>query len=291
MSSPAVAPTYAREAAERFAHAWSLSVLDGRQKSNAASVVVKIANRVIGRAAERRTVSLQILRSGACPRRIVLSTAVLGSRMAADTDGRDHVAVTSMRVIRERIAARAVDAAHTTTSELMGAPQGRAAVAIVVRDCVHGPQVLLIRRAEHPGDAWSGHMAFPGGREEPEDENPLATAIRETLEELALDLRQAGRLLGQLAPLPAVARGRPVGMTIVPFVFELTTDAELTYSEEVAEVVWVPLEPLLQGRLRTTFAVDRRGGEFAQLPAHDVDGRIVWGLTYRMLDSLFELLR
>jgi 8-oxo-dGTP pyrophosphatase MutT (NUDIX family) len=212
--------------------------------------------------------------------------------MSADAGKRDHVPVTSMRVIRERVAARVIDAALTTTEELAGAPvRGRAAVAIVVRDTAEGTQVLLIRRAEHPADPWSGHMGFPGGREDPEDESPLATAIRETLEELALDLRQAGRLLGQLAPLPAVARGRPVGMTIVPFVFELTRDAELTYSEEVAEAVWVPLDPLLHGHLRTTFDVDRGGGELVKLPAHDVEGRMVWGLTYRMLDSLFELLR
>jgi hypothetical protein len=47
----------------------------------------------------------------------------------------------------------------------------------------------------------------------------------------------------------------------------------------------------LRGRLHTTVAIDRGGGERVQLPAHDVDGRIVWGLTYPMLDSLFELLR
>ena len=212
--------------------------------------------------------------------------------MAADAHERDHVALTSMRVIRERVAARVIDAAHTTTEELVdGPPRGRAAVAIVVRESAEGTQVLLIRRAEHPGDPWSGHMGFPGGREDPEDDSLLATAIRETFEELALDLRQVGRLLGQLAPLPAVARGRPVGMTIVPFVFELTGNAELIYSDEVAEAVWVPIDPLLHGHLRTTFAADRGGGELVNLPAHDVEGRIVWGLTYRMLDSLFELLR
>ena len=212
--------------------------------------------------------------------------------MAADTDERNPVVTTSMRVIRERVTARLVDAAYTTTGELVDEPgQGRAAVAIVVRDGTDGPQVLLIRRAEHPADAWSGHMAFPGGRQDPQDENLIATAIRETFEEVGLDLGQAGRLLGQLAPLPAVARGRPVGMTIVPFIFELVADAELLYSDEVVEAVWVPLDPLLQGQLRTTFAVDRDNGERVELPAHDVGGRIVWGLTYRMLDSLFELLR
>jgi len=212
--------------------------------------------------------------------------------MAADTGERDPVVTTSMRVVRQRVTARLVDAAYTTTRELVDGPgQGRAAVAIVVRDGTDGPEVLLIRRADHPGDAWSGHMAFPGGREDPQDEDLLATAIRETFEEVGLDLGQAGRLLGQLAPLPAIARGRPVGMTIVPFIFELVADAELLYSDEVAEAVWVPLDPLLQGQLQTTFAVDREGGERVELPAHDVGGRVVWGLTYRMLDSLLELLR
>jgi 8-oxo-dGTP pyrophosphatase MutT (NUDIX family) len=212
--------------------------------------------------------------------------------MAEGRDGRDGVPVASMRVIRERVAARVIDAAHTTTAELTETPRpGRAAVAVVVRDAADGPQVLLIRRTEHPDDPWSGHMAFPGGREDPADQNLLATAVRETLEELALDLSRAGRLLGQLAPLPAMARGRPVDLTIVPFVFELTTEAQLAYSEEVAEAVWVPIGPLLDGRLRTTFAVEREGGERVDLPAHDVEGRVVWGLTYRMLDNLLALLR
>jgi 8-oxo-dGTP pyrophosphatase MutT (NUDIX family) len=198
----------------------------------------------------------------------------------------------SVRAIRDRMAARVVDAAQTTTESLAEGPRpGRAAVAIVLRDVEDGPQVLLIRRSERADDPWSGHMAFPGGREDPGDESLLATAIRETREELALDLSTSGRLIGPLGDLPAVARGRRVAITITPFVFELTRDVELTYQpEEVAEVVWAPLDPLMNGQLRTTHAHER-DGEAAVSPAHDVDGRIVWGLTYRMLENLFALLR
>jgi 8-oxo-dGTP pyrophosphatase MutT (NUDIX family) len=200
-----------------------------------------------------------------------------------------------MAVIRERIAANVVDAVHTTlatASEPVGEPmRGRAAVALVLREISEGPQVLLIRRAERAGDPWSGHMGFPGGREDARDESLIATALRETREELSLDLSRVGRLLGALNELPAVSRGRTTGMVIAPFVFELTEDAPLSYkSDEVAEAVWVPLEPLLRGTLRTTIAYEL-SGQSVQLPAHDFEGRIVWGLTYRMLDNFFALLR
>ena len=64
-----------------------------------------------------------------------------------------------------------------------------AAVAMLLRQTQAGPEVFFIRRAEHPRDPWSGHMAFPGGRQHAEDSSLLDTAIRETLEEVGLDLR------------------------------------------------------------------------------------------------------
>jgi 8-oxo-dGTP pyrophosphatase MutT (NUDIX family) len=213
--------------------------------------------------------------------------------MAIDADAREHISLASMAVIRERVAANVVDAALTALSARTETDQaGRAAVALVLRDTAEGPQILLIKRAERTGDPWSGHMAFPGGREDEHDENLLATALRETREELSLDLSTSGRLLGSLSVLPAIARGRATGMVIAPFVFELTEEeAPLAYKlDEVSEAVWVPLEPLMGGALRTTIAYEA-AGQNLQLPAYDFEGRIVWGLTYRMLDSLFELLR
>jgi len=166
----------------------------------------------------------------------------------------------------------------------------RAAVATILRDREEGPEVLLIRRAEHPRDPWSGHMAFPGGREAPSDPDLLATAIRETHEELGFDLTGSAQLLGRLDTLPAVARGRRVGLVIAPFVFELTEEVSVHPNQEVAEWLWTPLSPLFEGSSATTMPYDFEGQRIA-LPAHDVQGRLVWGLTYRMLETLFTQLR
>lgn len=166
----------------------------------------------------------------------------------------------------------------------------RAAVAAVLRDRPDGAEVLLIRRAAREGDPWSGHMALPGGRQQPDDRDLYHTALRETHEEVGIDLRSHGMLVGELDPIEAVARGRRVGLTIAPFVFALQGEPELYTNVEVEEALWAPLSPLARGELDTTVRYDIEGGASFDLPGWDVGGRIVWGLTYRMLKALFEAL-
>ncbi|WP_437629596.1 NUDIX hydrolase [Sorangium sp. So ce854] len=150
-------------------------------------------------------------------------------------------------------------------------------------------ELLLIRRAEHPRDPWSGHMALPGGRRDPADEHLLDTAIRETREEVGIDLAAHGTLLARLPDLPAVARGRRVGLVISPFVFALRSAPDLTLSHEVAEALWTPLGPLARGERASTYAYTHEGN-VVDLPCLRVEERVVWGLTYRMLEQLFEVL-
>jgi 8-oxo-dGTP pyrophosphatase MutT (NUDIX family) len=147
-----------------------------------------------------------------------------------------------------------------------------------------GTEVLFIRRAERPGDPWSGHMAFPGGHKEPTDADLLTTAIRETWEEVGLDLHQH-ELLGQLDELPAVARGRFVGMGISPFVFALRGDANMVINQEVAELVWGELGQMARGEIDDIKELTYEGA-LMRLPAFRVQGHVVWGLTHHMLRSL-----
>lgn len=163
-----------------------------------------------------------------------------------------------------------------------------AAVAAVLRQR-DVPEVLLIRRAEQPGDPWSGHMAFPGGRHDPSDRDLLHTAVRETDEELGL-LLGASDWIGRLDDVHAIAKGRRVGLVIAPHVFTVEGNPALTPNPaEVREYLWAPLPALMSGERDTTFAYEY-GGTRYRLPAYDVAGNIVWGLTHRMLGVLFEAL-
>jgi hypothetical protein len=53
----------------------------------------------------------------------------------------------------------------------------------------HGdPELLFIKRATRVGDKWTGHVALPGGKRDPEDEDDQVTAMREAMEEVGIDL-------------------------------------------------------------------------------------------------------
>jgi 8-oxo-dGTP pyrophosphatase MutT (NUDIX family) len=190
------------------------------------------------------------------------------------------------------VSSRLVRLADPADPAEMAAGQ-HAAVAAILREPGpgEGVELLLIKRAEHPSDPWSGHMALPGGRRDPDDGSLLATAIREAHEEIGIDLREQGALLGRLEPVEAVVRARRIGLTITPFVFALRVERPLRFDEhEVAEAVWAPLAPLALGEASGTFAY-RHEGVLYDLPCLRVGERVVWGLTYQMLQLFFAALR
>ena len=161
----------------------------------------------------------------------------------------------------------------------------QAAVAIVL---VPDPDaVLLIRRAEREGDKWSGQMAFPGGRWAPDDPDLIATARRETAEEVGLDLSPA-RLLGRFDDsAPRTPTLPPI--IVSPFVFALEERRPLVTNHEVAGAFWAPLDQLLAPGTYRPFEFASRGSRLL-FPGYHLDAGVVWGMTERILTPLLELI-
>ena len=186
--------------------------------------------------------------------------------------------------IKQRIRSRA-PAGATLDDPLM-----RAAVAMVIAPAERDLRLLLIKRAEHPLDPWSGHMAFPGGRQDATDESLHHTAVRETFEEVGINLREHGELVGPLDEVQAMANGRHLSMVITPFLF--TLDEVRTGpldTREVASALWVPLDVFRDERFQGSIQISR--GEFTgDVPAVHYEGNVVWGLTYRIIRGFLDTL-
>ena len=122
--------------------------------------------------------------------------------------------------------------------------------------CAATTEVLFIKRASRDGDPWSGHVAFPGGKNE--GESDMQCAARETLEEVGLDLAAGQHLfLGRLDDRPVFSGGKRLGdSAFCAGVWVQTGPATppLTLQrEEVAGVRWVRVSHLLPS------CVDPRG--------------------------------
>ena len=174
------------------------------------------------------------------------------------------------------------------------AAQMLAGVCVALRATESGArdfQALFIRRSTREDDPWSGQMAFPGGRFDIEDTSLKHTAIRETREEIGLDLASRGEYLGALAPLEPMRSSPPRKMVIEPHCFLVRGDPELTLdTREVADVMWLPLGPMISGETHTA-AEYFFDGKSRLFPGFETPSeQPIWGLTYRILERLFLLI-
>jgi 8-oxo-dGTP pyrophosphatase MutT (NUDIX family) len=144
-----------------------------------------------------------------------------------------------------------------------------------------GPDVLLQLRADR-GGAHSGQVAFPGGSSEPDDDGPVATALREAVEETGLD--PSGVL--PLAVLPKLHI--PVsGFHVTPVVayWEKPSRVWAVDPAESAAVARAPLADLVEPANRFTL---RHPSGFMS-PAFALPGMLVWGFTAGLLTLLLQL--
>jgi 8-oxo-dGTP pyrophosphatase MutT (NUDIX family) len=155
------------------------------------------------------------------------------------------------------------------------------AVLILFGEGPEGPDVLLIERAATMR-SHAGQPAFPGGAQDPEDDGPVAAALREAQEEVGLEPAS----VEVIGVLPALYLP-PSGFVVHPVVAWWREPHEVfpVDAAEVARVVRVPLDDLTdpERRFRITHSSGLTG------PAFEVKDLVVWGFTAGLLAGLLTL--
>lgn len=144
-----------------------------------------------------------------------------------------------------------------------------------------GDHIILTQRSHHLS-SHSGQVAFPGGRVDPDDDSPAATALREAQEEIGIDPDHV-RILGQLDQVVA-----GYNFLVTPFVGVIPHPYEFRLNPvETAAVFAVPVRALLdQGALSIDSRLSRRWGPIYHFQYEEWD---IWGATARMVKQLLEL--
>lgn len=172
-------------------------------------------------------------------------------------------------------------------SRFLPPPQGagrRAGVLMLVGpgDCTPGGEDIVLTERAHSMRSHAGQVAFPGGSIDPTDDGPVAAALREATEEVALD----PTTVEVLTTYPELYMPhRDFGVTPVLGWWHSPHELAAESEDEVADVVHAPLRELADPACR--FTVTHPSGYVG--PAFEVDGLLVWGFTAGLLNTFLDL--
>jgi 8-oxo-dGTP diphosphatase len=157
----------------------------------------------------------------------------------------------------------------------------KAAVVILLTCKNNEPAILFVNRVDHPKDPWSGQMALPGGKKELKDSTLKNTVIRETQEEVGINLKKC-QFLGVLYTENSVVKP---DMEILPFVVYCKEKPVVhVNTHELKEAVWISIPELVQNQKMAILPL----GEF---PAFVVKEYTIWGVTYRIMKQFLQVFK
>lgn len=166
--------------------------------------------------------------------------------------------------------------AHAPRRLDLGMPQAAVLLPIVDRP---EPTLLFTRRAAHLS-THGGQVAFPGGKRDQTDADLLATALRESHEEIALPPDQV-ELFGQLSDLVSLH-----GLQVTPYVGRIPPDLPLVPEPAELDAIFeVPLSLFLEDRRHHTDVIPFNGQPY-YVPSYHTQGQVIWGLSAMMLVEL-----
>jgi 8-oxo-dGTP pyrophosphatase MutT (NUDIX family) len=153
-----------------------------------------------------------------------------------------------------------------------------ASVALILNLEKKDFSVLFVKRVEDSLDPWSGQIGLPGGKRETNDKNLKECVIRETLEETGINFFN-GRFLGSLPAFRTVNKPK---LVVLPFVILFKNKPLIKLNEEeLYFFFWIQLQQI--HRSKRTARIGSR-----QMPAHVIGENVIWGLTYRIVESLLQ---
>lgn len=172
--------------------------------------------------------------------------------------------------LRERLQA------NSPTRIQLAVPEAAVLIPVVMRP---EPTLLFTLRAAHLA-THSGQVAFPGGKREASDASLLATALRESEEEIALPTARVD-VLGRLSDVISLH-----GLKVTPYVGIVPPDLPLCPDPgEIASIFEVPLSRFLEDRREHTDVISVNGLRY-YVPSYRQDGHVIWGLSSMMLAEL-----
>jgi len=160
----------------------------------------------------------------------------------------------------------------------------QAAVLILFYALNNEPHLVFMQRNAYPG-VHSNQISFPGGKYELHDQNLIATALRESYEELRI-LTQQVNVLGKLSKIYIP----PSNFVVEPVVgFTSKRPDFVAHELEVAEVIEIPFAKFVSKQSIQTVSV-QSGEKKHDVPAYVIDGKVIWGATAMMLSELVCLM-
>ena len=166
--------------------------------------------------------------------------------------------------------------------------EGLLASAVLVMICEQGEGygIWFIKRTEYRNDAFSGHVAFPGGKKKQSDATLIDTALREVGEELGFDAGKKVEILGEMGFVrpytPSVRQ-----YAVKPFIAMIDGEEEFVPNYEVSEFFCVPVSHLVNPKNRDV-RERKRDGKVIDDYVFAYRNHIIWGLTGRILDEFFK---
>ena len=142
------------------------------------------------------------------------------------------------------------------------------------------PIVVMTEKPKHM-KFHAGEISFPGGKLDSTDSNLLETALRETSEEIGLNIKP-DQVIGQLEPVITLNSG----FTILPFVSVVDEIPPLSANAEVEKIFHIPLESFLK-----TLANDPDPSHnlIQEMYTFEYQGNIVWGASARVLKQIADM--